>query len=81
MRNLASRPFEYLVAVIYSPTFSVAYAGLMPIEVVSELGRFSGHTNAQVFRFTRSVLDHPKVTDISSKLIAAQQGVSANEPA
>lgn len=74
MRNLSSRPFDLLAAVIYSPTFSVAYAGLIPIEVVSELGRFSKHSNGQVFHFRQSVLNDPRVTDITGKLTATQQG-------
>ena len=74
MRNLSSRPFDVLAAVIYSPTFSVSYAGIIPIEVVSELGRFSKHSNGQVFHFRRSVLNDPRVTEITSKIRAAQHG-------
>jgi|TARA_R110000851_G_scaffold39955_1_gene101034 hypothetical protein len=76
MRNLASRPFDVLAAVIYSPTFSVSYAGLIPIEVVAELGHFSKHSNGQLFHFRRSVLNDPRVTDISSRLRATQQGAA-----
>ncbi len=72
MRNLSARPFDVLAAVIYSHTFSVSYAGLIPIEVVSELGRFSSHSNGQIFHFRRSVLDDPRVTDITDRLIATQ---------
>jgi hypothetical protein len=68
IRNLSSRPFDMLAAVIYSPTFSVSYAGLIPIEVVSELGHFSKHSNGQVFHFRRSVLKDPRVTDITGTL-------------
>lgn len=78
MRNLSSRPFDVLAAVIYSPTFSVSYAGLIPIEVVSELGHHSNHSNGQVFHFRRGVLNDPRVTDITGKLAAAQQGAPAD---
>lgn len=74
MRNLSSRPFDVLAAVIYSPKFSISYGGLIPIEVVAELGRFSKHSNGQIFHFRRSVLDDPRVTDITDKLCAVQQG-------
>jgi hypothetical protein len=78
MRNLSSRPFDVLAAVIYSPTFSVSYGGVIPIEVVSELGHFSKHSNGQVFHFRRSVLNDPRVTDITDKLAAAQHGAPAD---
>lgn len=74
MRNLTLRPFDVLAAVIYSPTFAVSHAALIPIEVVSELGRHSKHSNGQVFHFRRSVLNDPRVTDITAKVSASQQG-------
>jgi hypothetical protein len=80
MRNLSARPFDVLAAVVYSPIFSVSYAGLIPIEVVRELGHFSKHSNGQVFHFRRSVLDDPRVTDITSRLSATQQGAPADVP-
>lgn len=80
MRNLSSRPFDVLAAVIYSPTFSVSYGGLIPIEVVSEFGHYSKHSNGQIFHFRRSVLNDPRVTDITSRLSVAQQGAPAGEP-
>ncbi|MDP2678634.1 MAG: hypothetical protein Q8O85_07925 [Rhodoferax sp.] len=78
MRNLEFRPFDVLAAVIYSSTFSVSYAALIPIEVVSELGSFSKHSNGQVFHFRRSLLNDPRVTDITVKVSATQQGAPAD---
>ena len=68
MRNLSSRPFDLLAAVVFSRTFTVLYAALIPIEIVAESGRYSSHSNGQIFHFRRSVLNDPRVTDITTKL-------------
>ena len=68
MRNLALRPFDILVAVVYSVDLSVLYGALIPVEVVTEQSRFSKHSNSHVFMFRRSVLEDSRVTDITSQL-------------
>jgi hypothetical protein len=36
LRNMKDEPFDFLVAVIYNPNFTVAYAGIVPYSVVLE---------------------------------------------
>lgn len=71
LRNLAQRPFDTLAAVAYSQDLSVLYGALVPVEVVVELSRFSAHSNSHIFMFRRSVLEDPRVTDITSALTGA----------
>ena len=68
LRNLAQRPFDTLAAVAYSQDLSVLYGALIPIEVVTELSRFSTHRNSHIFMFRRNVLEDPRVTDITAVL-------------
>ena len=70
LRNLASRPFDTLAAVAYSQDLSVLYVALIPIEVVTELSRFSTHSNSHIFMFRRNVLEDNRVTDITAVLSA-----------
>lgn len=68
IRNLASRPFDFLMAVVYKPDFTIDYAAQIPHEVVVELARYSKHTNAHRFLMKRSVLADPRVIDITSRI-------------
>ena len=70
IRNLPSRPFDYLVAVVYRSDFTIDYAAKVPYEVVVALAKYSKHTNAYRFLMQRKVLDDPRVTDVTSRLIA-----------
>ncbi|MFT3755046.1 MAG: hypothetical protein QM769_03730 [Pseudoxanthomonas sp.] len=71
IRNLDRKPFDLLAAVAYDASLSVMYAALIPVEVVAELSRFSKHSNSHVLVFRRSVLDDPRVTDITQLLVMA----------
>ena len=68
IRNLDKRPFDLLAAVAFDAGLSVLYAGLVPIEVVIESSRYSSHTNSHIFFFRRSVLDDPRVRDLTTVL-------------
>ena len=68
IRNLPQRPFDFLVAVVYRADFSVDYAGMVLYEVVVELAKYVKHTNAYRFLMKRTVLDDPRVTDVTSRL-------------
>lgn len=69
LRNLAKRPFEFLVAVVYRADFSVDYAGIVPYVVVVELSKYTKHTNAHRFLMRRSVLEDPRVTDVTHSIV------------
>ena len=70
IRNLPQRPFDLLVAVVYRADFTIDYAGIVPHEVVSELAKYVQHANAYRFLMKRSVLDDPRVTDVTSTIIS-----------
>ena len=71
IRNLDKKPFDLLAAVAYDANLSVLYAALIPISIVSDLSRYTSHTNSHTLIFKRSVLDNPLVTDITALLGAA----------
>jgi hypothetical protein len=69
LRNLSKRPFDFLVAVVYRADFSIDYAGIVPYDVVVELSKYTKHTNAHRFLMRRSVLDDPRVTDLTHGIV------------
>ena len=73
LRRLQDRPFDLLLGIVFNADFSVAYAGLVPIEVVVERARFTEHTNAYVFHMEREVLADPRVEDVT-RAIAPDNG-------
>jgi hypothetical protein len=70
IRNLPDRQFDFLIAVVFGPDFTVDYGAQVPFEVVEALAKYSEHTNAYRFLMRRSVLNDPRVTDITSRLLA-----------
>lgn len=70
IRNLPGRPFDFLIAVVYRPDFTVDYAAQVPYEIVVALAKYSKHTNAYRFFMRRSVLNDARVTDVTSRLVA-----------
>jgi hypothetical protein len=74
LRNLASKPFDVLAAVVFGAEFEILYGALIPFDMVMEVCGFSGHSNAHIFHFRRSVLDDTRVRDITSQLKAGATG-------
>lgn len=70
IRNLDRTPFDLLAAVAYDANLAVRYAALIPVDLVAEMSRYSSHSNSHVLIFRRSMLDHPRVTDITGLLAA-----------
>ena len=70
IRNLPDRPFDFLIAVVYRPDFTVDYAAQVPYEIVEQLAKYSKHTNAYRFLMRRNVLNDARVIDLTSKLVA-----------
>lgn len=48
LRNLRQRPFDYLIAVVFEPGFTVRHAMLIPYDVVVEKSRYQAHTNSHM---------------------------------
>ena len=74
IRRLDSSPFDSLIGVIYRPDFTVDYAARIPLAVVRERSTFKSHTNAHCFHLKRSVLDDPRVVDITESLAKCRIG-------
>ena len=68
IRNLDSRHFEYLVAVVYNADFSIQYAAKIPIEVVKESASYRKHVNAHILTLRPTIMDDPRVEDITGRL-------------
>lgn len=70
IRNLASKPFDVLVAVVFNEDLQVRYGALIPHAVVIELARYTAHTNSHILLVPPTVLARPDVTDITDMLQA-----------
>ena len=68
VRDVASNPFEFLVAVIFDSDFIVDYAAVIPLAVVQQLSRYVARTNSYRLNFPRNVLRLPSVRDITPEL-------------
>ena len=68
IRRLDEDPFDFVTAVIFEADFSIRYAAKIPREVIAELSRYTSHTNAHVFHFRDTVLEDPRVEDITHML-------------
>jgi hypothetical protein len=60
IRNLAERPFDYLIAVIFDESFKVKEIWKIPYEFVKEHSRHSAHQNGHIFYAKPEVLAHGK---------------------
>jgi hypothetical protein len=68
IRNLETRPFDVLAAVVYNADFSIAYAAVIPHEFVLAHARYRKHTNSHCFMMTRAVMVAPGVVDVTARL-------------
>jgi hypothetical protein len=68
VRDLASNPFEFLVAVIFDGDFIVDYAAVIPLALVQQRSRYVARTNSHRLSFPRSVLGLPGVRDVTPDL-------------
>ncbi|MFN8414401.1 MAG: hypothetical protein U0Z26_18625 [Anaerolineales bacterium] len=57
IRNLESKPFHYLIGVIYNEDFSIDYVAKVPHEVVVEKSKYRSHTNSNILDLRRTILD------------------------
>ena len=68
LRNLPSRPFDILAAVLLDEQYRVLRAALIPIDVVIERSTFTAHVNAHRFILRDPVWGHEGVTDVTDQL-------------
>jgi hypothetical protein len=72
IRNLGSRPFDVLAAVLLGADFRVSRAALVPIEVVQDQSTFISHVNAHRFLLRDAVWRLPGVVDVTAQLQSAE---------
>jgi hypothetical protein len=68
VRDLASNPFDFLVAVIFDGDFIVDYAAVIPFAIVRQRSRYVARTNSHRLNFPRNVLRLPGVRDVTAEL-------------
>jgi uncharacterized protein DUF6998 len=68
VRDLASNPFEFLVAVVFDDDFMVDYAAVIPLPTVQQRSGYVARTNSHRLSFPRSVLRLPSVRDLTAEL-------------
>lgn len=72
IRNLARGEFDWLIALIFKPDFSLRYAAKIPSNVVSEVATFRAHTNGHVLNLHPSILERQDVYDLTTTLSASR---------
>jgi hypothetical protein len=68
IRNLESKDFDYLAAVLFDNNFEIKEAYLIPHRRVSKFGSFSKHQNGHILQLKGKLLEPPGVKDITSTL-------------
>jgi hypothetical protein len=51
VRDLASNPFEFLVAVVFDGDLMVDYAAVIPLPIVQQRSRYVARTNSRRLSF------------------------------
>lgn len=69
IRNLESKPFDYLIGVIYNEDFSIDYVARIPHEVIVEKSKYRAHTNSNILDLRRTILEDERVEDLTKLFI------------
>ena len=82
MRELESKPFDYLVGVLFEPDFSVKRAAKIPFRIVRERARYSTHTKAHRILLVDEIWGLKGVQDVTSLVATAarQTAKESNRP-
>lgn len=72
LRDLSSRPFDILAAVLLDGDYTVHKAALIPVEVVIGAATYTRHVNAHRFILSDRVWSIPGVIDATAQLRAVQ---------
>jgi hypothetical protein len=74
IRGLNIHHFEFLAGVLFSESFTVRRACLIPIEVVEHAAVYRPHVNGWVLHLRDNLWEIPRVVDITAALKAAEAG-------
>jgi len=72
IRDLDSRPFDYLVGVLFNDDFAVTDGYLVPCEVVKRSAAYKKHVNGWILHLKPELRERPGVRDITTALKKAQ---------
>lgn len=75
MRNLNSKPFDFLVGIIFDAEFRVHRACIVPFEVVQTRAGFSKHVNAHRLLLRDEVWGVAGVRDVTAEMTRAAEQV------
>lgn len=68
IRNLDSKDFDFLVAVIFNADWQVRYAARIPHQVIPLLATYRPHVNGHTMHLRPTVFGNPNVEDVSHEL-------------
>ena len=68
IRNLESKDFDQLAAVIFDENYKIIDAVIMPHEVIGDYASYRAHTNAHILHLRGAILSDPRVKDIKAVL-------------
>ena len=57
IRNIESRPFDFLIVVIFNKDFSVRGMWITSIEIVKKYAKFSKHQNGHILVFNKEIIN------------------------
>jgi hypothetical protein len=69
IRDLPSKPFEFLAGVLFAEDYSVAKAALVPFDTVRAESKQSDRVRGWIFHLKDSIWDSPGVRDVTSELV------------
>lgn len=70
IRDFKGRHFDFLAGVIFSETYEVVKAAIIPYAVVEQRAKFVAHTNSHKFILHDDVWNVPGVKDVTAELRA-----------
>lgn len=75
LRNMDSKPFDYLVGIVFDAEFNIHRACVIPLSVVRTRARFSKHVNGHILHLHDELWSIPGVRDVTPEMIAAAKAV------
>ncbi|MDC7220997.1 MAG: hypothetical protein PQJ59_13765 [Spirochaetales bacterium] len=69
IRNLSSKDFDILAAVIFDEDYNVIEAKMIPQEIIHEYANYREHVNAHILILKGDILSDNRIKDIKKDLI------------
>jgi len=64
IRNIDDKPFDFLIAVIFNPDFTVKAMWQFPISIIKKYARYSKHQNGHILTLRGDILKDSKLMRI-----------------